>query len=351
MKKELVIVNTKQFSYHTDTYKYCKYLNKSYSISYFCIDQGKKKQDLKEVNVFYQNDSYTFFFKELKFILSSYFFIKTKSKNAIVFLVYNRFSFLLNLLLDQKIILDIRTASVKRNKYIRYFEDLILKFNVFFFKEISIISHALAKKLKIKKYKLLPLGSDVISNSQKDYNRLRLLYVGTLYNRNIHLVLDSIKIVYETNQNIIESFNIFGSGSKEEENLIMTKISDYGLSKTVFFHGHQPHKNIKYFFDYSNIGISFIPITSYFDFQPPTKTFEYIMSGLFCIGTATYANKEIINSTNGIVSLDDPISFSNAIIEAYNNRANMDFEIIKNSLSNYSWDSIINNNLVNLIED
>ena len=110
-------------------------------------------------------------------------------------------------------------------------------------------------------------------------------------------------------------------------------------------------KNIKRFFDISNIGISFIPVTSYFNFQPPTKTFEYIMSGLFCIGTDTYANKEIIIFSNGIISKDNSKSFANAIIEAYNNRGNMNSDIIKNSLEEYSWASIININLKSLIKN
>lgn len=38
----------------------------------------------------------------------------------------------------------------------------------------------------------------------------------------------------------------------------------------------------------------YVPITDYYEYQPPTKTFEYVLSGLLCLATATSSNKEVI---------------------------------------------------------
>ena len=68
MKKEFVIVNTKQFSYHTDTLKYCEKLKNKYNVSYICLDQGHNKILEKGINVFYINDASFVFLRELKFV-------------------------------------------------------------------------------------------------------------------------------------------------------------------------------------------------------------------------------------------------------------------------------------------
>lgn len=351
MKKEFVIVNTKQFSYHTDTFKYCENLKSNYNVSYVCLDQGYRKVFEKGVNVFYINDTSFVFLRELKFVFKSLMLIKNKPKNTVVFIVYNRISFLLNLFLfNKKTILDIRTGSINKDFRVRFFEDLILKFNTFFFKKISIISNGLAKKLSINKYFLVPLGSDIISNSKKSYETLRLLYVGTLHNRNIHVIIDSLKLVIDNYPDAIESLDIFGSGSIEEENLINSKIKKYALSKVVSFHGFKPHNSIQQFFDKCNVGLSFIPITPYFNYQPPTKTFEYIMSGLFCIATNTIANKEIIDKYNGILTKDNSKSLADSIIKTYKNRFSLNSYLIQDTLKNQTWNHIINNRLIPLIE-
>jgi len=42
----------------------------------------------------------------------------------------------------------------------------------------------------------------------------------------------------------------------------------------------------------------------YYDCQPATKTFEYILSGMVCIATSTYENKKLINNINGVLCND-----------------------------------------------
>ena len=67
------------------------------------------------------------------------------------------------------------------------------------------------------------------------------------------------------------------------------------LSDIVSCIGRVPHHDLKKYFDEANVGVSFVPLLAHYQYQPPTKTFEYLMSGLYCIATSTIANKEIIS--------------------------------------------------------
>ena len=86
------------------------------------------------------------------------------------------------------------------------------------------------------------------------------------------------------------------------------------------------------------------------NFQPPTKTYEYIMSGLFCIATNTTANKEIIDNSNGILTRDNSKSLADAIIKTYKKRFNLNSFLIQDTLKNHTWNQIIDNKLTPLIE-
>ena len=57
MKVKLIIVNSRQFGDHIDTYYYCKDLSAKYSIVYICWDHGLPKINTKDVNVEYVDRS------------------------------------------------------------------------------------------------------------------------------------------------------------------------------------------------------------------------------------------------------------------------------------------------------
>lgn len=41
-------------------------------------------------------------------------------------------------------------------------------------------------------------------------------------------------------------------------------------------------------------------MTEYYDSQPPTKTFEYALSGLYVLATKTRENEKVITNDNGV---------------------------------------------------
>jgi len=115
----------------------------------------------------------------------------------------------------------------------------------------------------------------------------------------------------------------------------------------VKFAGLVPYNHLSEYVTKSNIGVSFVPITKYFDVQPPSKTIEYLLSGLPVIATATKENKKIINSNNGIL-IDDTISdFAEAL--CIMEKSEFDNQQIRESMLDHKWRNIVNTKLIPLI--
>ena len=94
-----------------------------------------------------------------------------------------------------------------------------------------------------------------------------------------------------------------------------------------------------------------VPITSYYDCQPVTKTYEYIASGLFTIATQTYANKQIINDgLNGVLIDDTAGAFCESLIFVKKHLKDIDKEKIRETLQRCGWEHIVVNYLVPIIE-
>jgi len=346
-KKTLLIINKAQFGYHTDTYKYCQYLQNEFDITYICFDLKREKKHLDGIEVFYIPYEGSFLKKGIDFINYCRQHIKNNEID-LIFIVYFQMVSILKLLVQTKrIILDIRSGSVNRNLVKRKIFDTRLSLESKLFENISIISDCLRKKLKIesKKCYILPLGADTLSIVNKSFQNIHLIYVGTLNSRNIHeTVIGLSKYLKINDTEMIEiSYDIFGFGTGDEENLLNRTIEENGLNTIVKFHGRKNHTELKNYFDFCNIGVSYIPITDYFECQPPTKTFEYINAGMLCIGTSTKLNRNLITTTNGVVSSDSPESFASALEKVYNNKDNYDSKKIRETLTQYSWDCIIKN--------
>jgi hypothetical protein len=83
-------------------------------------------------------------------------------------------------------------------------------------------------------------------------------------------------------------------------------------------------------------------MTTYYDTQPPTKTFEYLLSGMAVIATATSENRRIINSTNGVLISDDATGFANGLEKLFKRRHEFSSDEIRKPLMQHTWDNIVN---------
>jgi len=355
--KKLLIINRAQFGYHIDSYKYCQYLKDKFKITYLCLDVGREKIEEDGVNVIYIPYSNSFIKKGLSLIKASREKIKHEHYD-IIFIVYFLMSSWIKLgFKKSKFVLDIRTGSVSIQNLKRFIEDNILRVESLFFENITIISECLRKKLNfnINKSHILPLGSDPISSTLKEFNTINLLYVGTLNGREIEKTVLGLAsfLNLKENKSLLNKirYDIIGFGTKENESLLKQTIIKNNLKNIVKFHGQIKHNDLKPYFDKANIGISYIPITEYYQCQPPTKTFEYINSGLFCIATSTSIHQELITEDNGILCLDDSQSFSKSLQKLFEIKKNINSKKISKSLKQYSWEVIIKENLKNYLEN
>ena len=350
MKPKLLIINKCQFGYLTDSYKWCEYLREEYDIKVLCINSNLPKISIPGVNVKYVNFNYPFLIRSFLFTIISLITVLT-FKGKIFVVYYPTCSILKRILPWKKIHVDVRTLSVKKDSKIRKSNDKLLIKDCSYFDSISAISKGVADKMELPNIKILPLGSDIISTKSKNYtDRINLLYVGTLSNRNIEQTISGLKLFIDKFPNQSIQYDIIGDGFYDELQIIKNTTEKLHLANIVKIHGRVPYNKLKKYFDNSNIGISYIPITEYYQNQPPTKTYEYILSGLFCLATATNSNKELITTDNGILIQDDPESFCKGLEIFINNRAVISEKKIKESLSQYTWGNIVKNKLKPIIE-
>lgn len=350
MKKKLIIINSQQFGYHIDTYYYCKYLKKFFDITYICWDHGFQKIDMENIKSVYISRKANLVARSIRFIRSILKETNYSSKDKLIILIkyFQIVSFLMRILKPSHLfILDIRTGKIAPQKIKRIFCNILLKFEAIFFKNITVISESLAKKLKLNhKAHILPLGSNIIPKSIKTFEELNLLYVGTLYIRCIDDTINGFKKFYdEFNCKIKMSYTIIGSGDNREEETLKELVDKHHLSDIINIIGQIPHDQLEHYFDSHNIGVSYIPVTDYFDVQPSTKTFEYLLSGMPVIATATSENKKIVSSELGVLIMDSERGFYDGLKDIYKNKDSYNSQKIINSQKEYIWENIILNNL------
>ncbi len=353
--KELAILSKNQFGYHTDVQKWCQYLSSDYNVCVVCYDEQRPKIAFPGVKVCYA--PILFGVRRLRplFFLLISLYQSFVVKGPIMIEYFKGCSVLVKILWWKRFILDIRTLSVAKNERDRLKENLHIRNECLNFKEVSVISTGIGKQLSLPqdiKVHLLPLGADTVSTSTKIFDKLRLLYVGTLSNRDIHKTIYGLqKFLYSNESSIDVEYHIIGDGNDEDVSLVKKAINDCAISSKVFLHGFIHHDELKSYFDLCNIGVSFIPITPCYEDQPPTKTFEYILSGLFTIATATRSNREVINSSNGLLIEDNSSSFASALDEIVRGVERITDLSIRESLLQFTWENIIENYLKPILNE
>ncbi len=347
---KILFVDKIQFGNLTDTLKYCEYLNNRYIITYLCFDRNRPKAVVKNVNVVYVPYLNNRFFRQLLFLL--YFFKTAFFFDGFIFVIFHsRCLYLKKMMPWKKMHLDIRTLSVLPDKNIREKQNRELVRTIKAYDTISAISTGIIEIINKhinRDIFYLPLGADTISTKQKCFNSLKLLYVGTLNNRRI---IDTVKAVHKIVQQDTSCdihYDIVGDG--EEMSELAKYIEDNELSKYIKIWGRIRHQDLSPLFDKCNIGVSYIPIEDYYQFQPPTKTYEYIFSGLYVIATKTFENAKIVSHENGVLIDDNVESFVNALYFIDEIKSTINSNSIRESLKMYSWARIIEDHFIPIIE-
>jgi len=350
MKKKILIINPNQFGYSAGHKYYCEYLRNDFEIDYLCFDKNLEKITLHGVNVIYLPYNRNKISRLLSFIFIS---IKLSYKNKYNWLFIVRFKFIFLVALLSKAenkLIDIRTGDLTSNIFIRKIRNLLTRISTIPFNKVITISENLKDLLKLPESKtnIIPLGAPIISSLNKSFEEFNLLYVGTLNKRRIEDTIIGVEKFYtEYGTKIKITYDIIGFGKNEDN--IKKLITKFKMDNVIKFHGRKNHEQLKEFFDRTNIGVCYVPITDFYDVQPSTKIFEYALSGLYTIATKTKENIKYISEDNGVLCNDNSEDFYNALVHIYIIRENIKSYKIRKTLLDYQWENIVSKKLKPLL--
>ena len=346
LKQKLLIIDKTTFGGCVDVYKRCEYLRDFYDIQVICFESIVfDVLNMDGVRVHCVSSRGNRIVRGIRYILYiSWFLLFYNGK--IMVMHFPKCSVLKKIFFWKKMILDIRSLGVFDDLEKNRVFDTELQKCCDVYDHVVLISEGVRNKLHIDiaKTSIIPLGSDIMSQELKQFSSLNLLYVGTFTNRNLDITLKGLaKYISETNDKTIH-YHIVGDGEGDIlERMKKIAYEELSLNENVTFYGRVPHYQLIPFFDKCNVGVSFVPMTEYYEHQPPTKTYEYVLSGLYCIATNTYANRCIINGDNGILINDSCTSFADALFMVKENMCNFDSVKIRNTLLDFTWKNIVNN--------
>jgi len=341
----ILIINRSQFGYHTDYFQFTKYLSEEFDVTHLCWDYGRNKFSLDGVKVIYISRNIPKVKRYLNFIKAA---VKEAKKpyDIILFHYFPFSSFLLVARSRKSIILDIRTSAISTSKTIQYLINKLIWLESMMFKNVTIISPGVGRFLKIKenKFHVVPLGAVKRQPTQKSHEAISLLYIGTLHKRRIEETIKGFA-QYLKKAKLPAYYTIVGSGYSGEESKLKALVKELGITSNVNIAGYVPQTKLGPLFDTHNVGMSYVPMTAYFDPQPATKTYEYLLSGLPVIATATTANREVINETNGVLIKDSVKSVAEGLLEIEKKLNIMDPDNIQKGALKYEWEGIVRDNL------
>lgn len=349
--KKVLFVNPGHFGSLTDTYFYCLNLKELCDVSYFGIFEEENSMKFDEINIIHLRISSNVYLKKIIFIWE---LRKLLYKNKFDFIFVNYFlgCSLINLFKKNGINIDIRTSIINNNAIISSLFNFILKLEVSFFSKITCISQSLIDYLNLpRRTHVLPLGAPELSLIKKDFSILNILYVGTFRERNIeNTIYGFSKFLSNYKNKNIATYTIIGFGSDLETKLIRDAIIAEGMQNNISFKGKIRYPELVNYFLVNNIGLSYIPIRECFDNQPPTKTFEYLLSGMAVLATGTKENKKVITKENGRIVGDSVDEISEGLVFIYENRHKFNSTEIQLNSNKYSWEYIVKSNLYEYIK-
>ena len=254
------------------------------------------------------------------------------------------------LLFFRNSVLDVRTLSVHPKWHIRFLFDFLLNFESFLFPNITVLSEGMQSKFFYKKnITVVPLGGPKFDFHEKLNKKMRVLYVGTLKGRSILSTVEAFHKFVIQNPERPASYDIVARGDSHQERLIRKYINQHALHDYIAFHGEVNFPELTAYYLGANVGLSYIPITPYYDNQPPTKTFEYLLAGMYVIATATSENRRVINSGNGCLIGDGVEDMAEAFLSTAIAIPSINNLGIYMDSVGYSWDAIVENELLPLL--
>jgi glycosyltransferase involved in cell wall biosynthesis len=344
---------------NTDVLKLCEYGSLKHNITYMSFsattNDNVERRSLSVPNVTPISVSVhgSVVNRFIRLLYSCYH--ETRRHYDVIYICYFPGCSLLSLVHSRrKMILDIRSGCVSSSWLLRMFCDALISFEGGCFNHVHIISEGLRARLRLPHLSsaIVPLGADPLVIPSRAFDCVHLLYVGTLCSvRRIEdTVIGFARLSADTKKSVNLQYTIVGDGPPGELERLANVAKHLGVSSTVHFVGYVPHEELSPYFERCNVGVSYVPITSYFDHQPPTKTFEYLHAGMPVIATATSENRKIVNCNNGVLIADTADAFCEGVGLFLKERGRYRSDAIRESVAAYSWKAITRRKL-SLLED
>ena len=349
--KKLLIVAPYQFGELSDCYYWAKYSTiEGWNVTYIGYKSkgGRlKARSFPGVRVIEVPHLRNRFIHGLSFYSAIIFSILLGRFRNVIICSFPGVKILGKLFKQRNIVIDIRTLSVSKDSNRRKQMDDSLRSVLPFFSKVTAISEGVQKQLNHPSY-LLPLGAEPLSATPKKFDNMRLFYIGGFDNRDIDVFLKGLSL-FQKKHNLSVTFDIVGGGSEKTECELHSLVSSFGISG-VTFHGYLNHDEAKSLFDSCNIGICYVPITDYYQYQPPTKLFEYLLSGMACIATKTIANKKVVTNENGILVDDNAESVCEGLYKLSSNLVSYNSATIVKHSMQYHWEKIVREDFLPLFQ-
>lgn len=339
-KKKIIIIFNGPIISITDLKNYIFFSKEIYSIYYIGNNGSATTSIIDNVNIISLDGNGSGFMGRIKLFLEV---LKnlSKIKPDLIYIPYFLGCSMFRIF-HKKCILDIRSGTIHLNSFIRFFKNRIMLFESLFFKYRFVISTEVNNFIGfIGNYELVPIGSSPLGYSKKVFDQLSLLYVGTFHLRNLSIFIDALSFVYKNTDFDFDKFTIIGFGSEDEINLINYTIEKSNLTNKIFFLGEIRPPEIYNYFKEHNVGVSFVPNNVFFYNQPPTKTYEYLMSGMAVMATPNSLNHILLDKSNGVIFEDTVEGCVWGLKKLYNSLSLYNSDSIVDNPNLYTWKKVV----------
>ncbi len=252
----------------------------------------------------------------------------------------------------KKFFLRLTTPAVNKSKIVRNFLDLIVSLNIITYKYVGSSTDNNRKKLWIPDKKYIPLiGAGIdLGFKNRNFNNFNLVYLGTLYSREIWKSVRGLVLFMKDNPIIRVTYDIIGKGPAKDTLELINEIKNNNLENVVTYHGFLPDIEVEKIIERCDFGVAYVPVNDYFQ-NDSGKTIGYALSGMATIATANKFRSEWVNEEVGILCEDNPESFSKALKELYDNRGKYDSRIIKDHFHQFSEDYVMQHSYIPAIRE
>lgn len=341
--------------FHNELGKHCDFQK------YFFIFKGQLSDSLKENNQIEMPYSWIGIIRKIAgviFIIFNNFKLIKRVKSDLVMLemangLYDLPMFFYPIFFpNRKFYVETSTPAVNKSKIIRTLIDTMLAITLKPYKHVGCGNPSIVKKLRIPENKVCysKIGYPEYTFSLKRFDKLNLVYLGTVNNRDIWKTVIGLKIFILKFPEIKITYNIIGGGNKKYVAELVKSIDENNMQNFVCYHGFQPVDFVNDIFTKCNIGIAFVPIVEYYDKVSTTKAVEYLLAGMPVIATKTTFATSLMKPEAGVLCEDTPEDFARALEEIYLNREKFNSEKIREMYKHYAMSYVIKNSYIPILK-